>query len=355
MVTKQMSKYVWVMLLALLLAACSKPAPVATPTARPAQLPAEPTSPQPPEAPAPTIAAEGANLPGRLLFSAGGDLWLWQGESGHQITKQGDAFQPAWSPSGDRLAYVRRAQSASDIVLLQLADDNQLALTSFVPDQPMSSIERVYESMWAFYPSFSPDGSQLAFVSQAAPPYGSPATDYRLTIYQMAAQAGAERIQLFADDGANVGRLAFSPDGATILFSYQPDGPAVARIYRYDTVSSAAEPLPGVPEQSYDPAPSPDGQWLAFAARGQGGTDIYLLPASGAGQPVRVTSSGTARAPAFSPDGSRLAFLAVAPGERGFDLWVLELAEGGVKPGAEPQRLTTDMGIDADSGISWGI
>src|SRR5262245_50618044 len=82
------------------------PAPAA-PTAAGAPLPE----------PAPTVVAPGETLPGRLLFVQGGNLWLWQGESGREITSTGDAFQPAWSPDGERIAYVRRDTSYSDLVI----------------------------------------------------------------------------------------------------------------------------------------------------------------------------------------------------------------------------------------------
>ena len=80
-----------------------------------------------------------------------------------------------------------------------------------------------------------------------------------------------------------------------------------------------------------------------------------LMPAGG-GPPLRVTSVGSARAPAFSPDGKQLAFLAIAPGSHTFDMWVVDLApsaNGAPQPG-QPRQITLGMNLDADSGVSWG-
>src|SRR5688572_12167064 len=81
------------------------------PTPRPALAPLGPQPTARPAGLAPTIVAQGAALPGRLLFVQGGNLWLWQSEAGRQLTSAGDAFQPAWSPDGGRIAYIQRGES----------------------------------------------------------------------------------------------------------------------------------------------------------------------------------------------------------------------------------------------------
>jgi TolB protein len=311
--------------------------------------------------PPPTVGGEGSALPGRLLFVAGGNLWLWQGRSGAAFTSSGDVYQPAWSPDGARIAYIRCEESSSDLLVMSAGGGESVQLTGNRSGEPPHSYERIYASVWAFYPAWSPDGAEIAFASQAAPPFGSPAAEYRLTLYSLPS-AGGERQQLYADEEGHVGRLAYAPDGASIVFARAPAGDGAAQLYRYARDDSSSAPLPGAPEQSYDPAFSPDGRWLAFAARDSstdaggvaGRTDIFAMPAAG-GSPARLTSLGGARAPAFSADGKLLAFLAIMPGSDSFDLWVadLQIVTDGALRASKPRQITHDMRIDADSGLSW--
>lgn len=340
--------------LALLLAACAGPTPLATPTAPAALLP---VTPQPTRfaGPAPTIVAAGARLTGRLLFVRDGNIWLWQEQTGRQLTDSGDTFQPAWSPDGVRIAYIQRDQSYSDLWVLPAEGGEPLRLTDNGSSQPLNSFERMYDTIWAFYPVFAPDGASIAFVSQSGPPYGSPAVDYRLSLFVRPALSGGEQRALYADAAGHVGRLAYAPDGSAIVFCFSAVGSeGVPQILRYNLANDSVAPQPDVPPQSYDPAFSPDSRWLAFAGRDGDRTDIFAAPATG-GPLVRLTSLGTARAPAFSPDGRQVAFLAIAPGEIGFDIWVADIRvdESGIQATA-PRQVSVGLRADADSGLAWG-
>ncbi|MEN0127826.1 MAG: S9 family peptidase [Brevundimonas sp.] len=90
-----------------------------------------------------------------------------------------------------------------------------------------------------------------------------------------------------------------------------------------------------------DPAVSPDGRWLAFCrAERDGKPQVFVVEAAG-GEPRKLTDAPLgASSPTFSPDSSRIAYLARVP-EAG------RYVEGG-SPAAEAPRLITELKYRAD-------
>lgn len=308
------------------------------------------------------MTVEGENLPGRLLFVQRGTIWLWQGKQGRPLFGEGVAWQPTWSPDGAQIAYIERGESYSDVMLADQNGAHVAQLTYNGSTQPIHSRARVCSSMWAFYPAWLPDSDQLVIASQYRPPScppGSPALEYNLALYTLSAPDG-QRQMLYADDGAHCGRATYAPDGVVLAFARAATGQdGTQQIHRLNRFTNQSAPFPGAPSSSYDPVFSPDGAWLIFAARDGEQTDIWALPGNptdgSSPTPLRLTSLGTARAPAFSPDGRKIAFLAIPEGKEGFDLWVADLSvdNRGMLRVDEPRQVTQGMRLDADSGISW--
>lgn len=306
----------------------------------------------------PTI-VRGDELPGRLLFVQSGTVWIWEGQQGRPLFGDGDSWQPAWSPDGTHIAYIERGESYSDLLLAD-ANGNKLdQLTYNGSDQPSHSHARIYESQWAFYPAWSPDSTRIAMAAQYGPPTGVPAFEYNLSLYTLPA-VGGTRQQISADNNAHCGQLAYAPDGSAIVYTRaEKTNEGLQQLHRVHLSTGVSAPFPGAPLPSYDPVFSPDGTWLAFAARDGEWTDIWVLPANlpddSTATPRRLTTLGTARAPAFSPDGNMLAFLAVPEDQGVFELWVadLQLDPNGALIADAPRQITRDMHLDADSGLSW--
>lgn len=338
-----------------LLAACSLGADEATPAqesqsgagvARPAASARSVTLPS------------GTAISGRLLFVEGGNLILYQGERAQQLTSDGMTRDPAWSPDGTRIAYVRREESFADIYLLDVRGGLPTQITfNGSPAQPRSA-SFIHQVVWAAQPAWTPDGAQLVFLSQVAPPSADPLYEYPLAIFQYDLDLVGQRQPTNADllvqaDNIDVQAPAWSPDGTLLAYVSVPRDSDPQRVMLFDATTGQASPFPGIPDNTYDPAWSPDGRWLAFAARSEGRTDIWAIPSPAlGGAAVRLTSSGDARAPAWSPDGGQLALVQVTGSGSNVQLLTLRRESGTLAPG-QRTPLTTSGQIDAASGLSW--
>jgi Tol biopolymer transport system component len=92
-----------------------------------------------------------------------------------------------------------------------------------------------------------------------------------------------------------------------------------------------------------DPAWSPDGSRIAFTSERDGNREIYVMNANGT-NPVRLTNTlASDYRPAWSPDGTRIAFVSTRDGNP--EIYVMGA------DGTSPVRLTSYTGYDADP--SW--
>lgn len=155
-----------------------------------------------------------------------------------------------------------------------------------------------------FDPAWSPGGTKIAFASTRA---GN--TD----IYVINADgSGLTRV---TDDPGDDTDPAFSPDGSRIVFvsdragSASDIGESPDEIFVMDADGSDQLRLTSNRVFDDDPAFSPDGTTIAFVRQtGQAGMDIWALSATG-GPPWRLTSAGgDDERPSWSPDGTRIVF-----------------------------------------------
>lgn len=313
----------------------------------------------PPSASARPVAVDDAvKISGRLLFVQDGNLYLHQGTATRQLTRDGKSRSPRWSPDGSRIAYVEREESFADIFVLDAQGGVPTQVTFNGSRSPNRSIDLVHEVVWAADPTWSPDGTELAFLSQLAPPQANPPLEYPLAIYRYDLSLVGKRQPtnddlLIQNDAADLQRPAWSRDGQ-IAYVTLPRDNRPKQIMLYDLNTGESTPFPGVPQNSYDPAWSPDGGWLAFTATLDGQTDVWVVPAPGrSAAPARLTHIGRARSPVWSPDGSQIAYVQVS--DAGADLMVLPLqTQNGTISAGKATALTQRGQIDANSGLSWG-
>jgi len=320
-------------------------------------------SPQPAATTRPVTTDGDTPIEGRLLFVQDGNLYLYQGQTTQQITNDGTARDPAWSPDSSRIAFVRREESFSDIYLLSATGGLPTQVSFNGSRQQPRSLGFIHEVVWAAEPTWAPDGTQLAFLSQLRPPttgaeqppvYEFPLSVYRYELSLVGQRQPTNDDLLIRSDEADLQHPAWAPDDSGIAYVRVPRANEPRQIVFFDLATGNNAAYPGIPENAYDPAWSTDGQWLAFAAVVDGQTDLWAIPhPRRGGNAVRLTSSGNARAPAWSPTGNQLAFVQV--GDNGTDVHVAPLQrQNGTLTAGKSVPLTSKGHIDANSGLSWG-
>lgn len=257
------------------------------------------------EQPAPRPAAA-AGPSGAIAFSFGGRIHLMRPDgSGRVRVTGGDGHgDPAWSPDGATLAYVRTARSLrSSIHVVDLAGGRS---------RPLFPAERAQTRD----PAWSPDGTRIAFVRD-----DRTAEEHQLVVAEV--DGGGERV-LRREPGepearALVGEPAWSPDGTRIAYTVT----TLDRRHHFRPSLHVVDAEGGEPRllasDAADPAWSPDGGRIAFSSvRDRNGErcwdqctyhgELYVMDANG-GDPARLTRNrGDDRSPSWSSDGRRIVF-----------------------------------------------
>jgi len=283
---------------------------------------------------------------GRIAYVSGNDIHVWSGGSSTRLTKDSRWEGPDWSPDGKLIAASQMGDNQSDIVILDTTGARVRQLT-----KNYTGRKSVADTAWGRKPAWSPDGKQVAFISDDG----------------QVADAGYKMIDMslfMVDaDGKNLKKLVvpyfftggvdwptWSPDGKQISYDHFETG-KTSQIYAYTLSTDRERALTEHPEGAYAPAWSPDGKWIAFTRRNQGKHDIYALPVAG-GDPVKLTDSGANLAPCWSPDGSLLAYITQTE-DAAADIMVLKLATSGGLSVEGSKQITKGEPVKSTSGLSW--
>ena len=142
-----------------------------------------------------------------------------------------------------------------------------------------SSLRLTEHEAYEAYPVWSPNGRQIAFVREL---------ESGAAIYTVPALGGQERKLI---DVASSGRISWSPDGDWLAFAERPSENQPLRIARLSLATLEKQPLTSPPERwlgDRDPAFSPDGTLVAFARgepTGFGGVDMWIQSVVGGEAP----------------------------------------------------------------------
>ena len=269
------------------------------------------------------------------------------------VDRSGSEFAPAWSPDGQRVAYVVSSEGNRDIVVVRTDGEGSSLRISPDPGLKNGGSEGNEGS-----PLWNADGDKLAYVSELngqsdifVARFSEEEPDQFLTTRITSAESreilgdwspdgqwlvfsrqGDEDVQglwLRNPDGVNQLRLT---DGADTAPAWSPDGDAIAFVRDdlgnndiYLVTPQDDEDWRGEvteerwlrsDQEEHSPTWAPDGDTLAFVTTRDGNAEIYVANVNDDAAPLRLTiNESSDTQPVWSPDGERIAFVSDLFGE----------------------------------------
>jgi TolB protein len=264
------------------------------------------------------------------------------GSQSRNVTRfGGDDFLNDWSPDGRSLLFSSFRAGNSDIYRVGIDGGETTALTT--------SLESEGDAV------FSPNSSHIAFIR------GYPSGQLMLMHSDGSHVVTlVDELDVSTDVG---GDLAWSPDGTQIAFIAETAmirGAIPSEIYVINADGTDLRQLTDNGNVNLGPVWSPDGTQIAFWGYAPGAfdpgnddeqaTEVYVMDASGENIRNLTQSSGLDSQPAWSPDGSLIAFSS-------FRMWNDEGLRGGIfimnPDGSDVRRVTDLPGRNEASSPLW--
>jgi TolB protein len=239
---------------------------------------------------------------------------------------------PSWSPDGKQLAFVSQRGGDQDIYILPVDCQAGILAQEANSSQDWPLVSCVGEPQQLTSdpgpdgsPSWSPDGSRIAFVSRR---------EDSNDIYLM--DSTGENLQRLTDSLSEERFPVWSPDGRWLAFGARQDVNTNEDIKAIHLESRQTRQLTSHPAGDFWPAWSPDGRWLAFeSAREVNEREVYILDLAcledaGPDQPLEggcaaqafnfTQHEGFDSTPGWSPDSRAIVFRAFR--NQNWDLYV---------------------------------
>ena len=253
-----------------------------------------------------------------VIFSSGspGNLSLFRmGTSGATPKRlpgpPGEILHLAVSPRSSRLVFAQ-SRREMDIYRIRLSSRG---------DEASDSIPLIASSRLERYPSYSPNGKKIAFVSLRS-------GNWQLWV---ADGDGQNPVQMTSFQRGEVAFPAWSADGKQIGFMSDAEGSQQA--YAVDASGGKTRKLEALGVGVFALRWSRDGHWLFFGSNRSGSQQVWRVPASG-GELEQMTRQGAITGPLLESGDARLIYYARPGG-----VWSIPVGGG-------PERLAFAAEID---------
>jgi TolB protein len=197
---------------------------------------------------------------------------------------------PAWSPDGERIAFVRFAGTVAEMVgELYVMNADGSGLVQVTDDGARKP-----------YVIWSPDGHGLAYNEVVEQ------DDETVLITWFLNLETGERRQI-TDFGAE--NYSYHPQGGLlVLEATHPQLHNRRWLYVMDLEQETLAPIVTDLDRPWFPEWSPDGDWIVFYAGRMGSGGIWIVRPDGTDKTELVTAPDGVRHPTWSPDGSQIAY-----------------------------------------------
>jgi Tol biopolymer transport system component len=241
----------------------------------------------------------------KIVYVLANDLRIFDLGSGTDkfVYRTSAGAIPTFSPDGSKILFQDRIDENTEICSVNIDGSGFINLTQN-PSRDMT-------------PAYSPDGSKIAFSASRA------TSTSTFEIYVMNAD-GTDPRMVFGDRAISASPT-WAPDGKSIVFANDREDGRIGNfeLFSVGLYGSGLRRLTTRAGYDADAAFSPDGTKLAFVSATDGNAEIYTMNADGTGM-MRVTRDlGNDVAPRWSPDGKKLMFISDRSGK--FTIYEIEL------------------------------
>lgn len=216
-------------------------------------------------------------------FTSGIDTISPDGSNLQNVVNDASATMPRFSADGTKIIY--EAGSGISFLLVANADGSNPVVVSSTDNS---------------FPALRPDSKVIVFSGN----FGA--------LYTKNIDGSQLRKIYTPPTGYSADRPIYTPDGNHILFEQDSNlsntgtSTGTSKIYLINADGTGRRQV-GL-DSGVTPAISPDSKRIAYGVTSSSAQGLYLSNSDGTGQPTPLTSSA-ASLPAFSPDGTRIAYL----------------------------------------------